>query len=66
LDEINNGIGEGAESGEIHHVAATIVNFPQNRDWVVIRGGRPAGDNEVSLRGAFRITFKSIKIHLIQ
>jgi uncharacterized repeat protein (TIGR02543 family) len=62
LDEINNGAGEGATAGEIHAVAGTITNSANNRDWVVIRGGR---GGEVD-NGAFTITFKSIKSYLLQ
>jgi len=62
LDEINNGIGDLVNEGEIHKVAGTIANFAQNRDWVVIRGGR---DIEI-LNGPITVTFKSIKVHLVQ
>jgi uncharacterized repeat protein (TIGR02543 family) len=60
LDEINNGSGEGATAGEIHEVKGTIRNYNENKDWIVIRGGRGAFTNPIT------ITFKSIKIHLVQ
>jgi uncharacterized repeat protein (TIGR02543 family) len=62
LDEITNGSGEGATAGEIHNVIGTISNVG-SRDYIVIRGGR---GTEVGDKGPFTITFKSIKIHLVQ
>jgi hypothetical protein len=61
LTEINGIEAEGVPPAT-HDVAGTIINAQANKDWVVIRGGR-GGEVE---NGPFTITFKSIKIHLLQ
>jgi len=63
--EIDDGTGERPGIGLIHNTAGTHSSTnggASNREWIVIRGARgPDWEN-----GAFTLTFKSIKIHLVQ
>jgi len=69
LSDINFGkfddsLGARPGIGELHNVAATITNSQSSPEWVVVRAGR--GTAFANEGGAYKVTFKSIKIHLVQ
>jgi len=63
LGKFDDSLGERPGVPELHEVVATISSFSTNIDWIVVRAGRGAFADD---GGAFEITFKSIKIHLVQ
>ena len=52
--------GERPNQGELHKLAATIINFDQNVDWIIMRMGR------IDTKVPFRATIKAFKVTVEQ